>query len=132
MWIPNIFKEMFAKNLKFVFLEFAKSRAIRACVPPTWSTCQRACVPAWLKCQHACAPAWFTCQRACVPTCQKRANISFLRANVPINVPTCNAACQRTRRRANFSTCRTNVSKGVPIFQTFLLRNAQENFYTLL
>ena len=23
-----------------------------------------------------------------VPTCQKRANFSFLRANVPINVPT--------------------------------------------
>ena len=121
MCIPNIFKEMFAKNLRFVLVEFAKSRAIRACVPPTWSTCQRACVP-----------AWFTCQRACVPTCHKCANISFLRANVPISVPTCNAACQRTRRRANFSTWRTNVSKDVPIFQTFLLRNAQENFYTLL
>ena len=36
-------------------------------------------------------PAWFTCQRALVLTCQKRANFSFLRTNVPINVP---KACQ--------------------------------------
>ena len=43
-------------------------------------------------------PAWSTCQRAYVLTCQKRANFSFLRANVPIIVlKTCqffNLACQ--------------------------------------
>ena len=57
------------------------------------------------------------CLRANVPACQ-RANISFLRTNVPINMP----ACLR----------RANVPNVVPIFQTFLLRNAKENFYTLL
>ena len=82
----------------------------------TWSTCQRAC-----------APAWFTCQRA---------------KNMPAShfyVPTChtacqcfNLACQRAKWRANFSTWRVNVPKSVPVFQTFLLRNAKWNFYTLL
>ena len=68
-------------------MEFAKSRAKRAYVP----TCLRASV-------------------VYVPTCQKRANFSFLRANVPINVPTCHTACQcfklacqRVKRRAKFS-----------------------------
>ena len=71
----------------------------------------------------------------CVPTCQKRANISFLRANVPktcyfsnwrANVP---KACQHfsfTCQRANvpktchFSSWHANVPKDVPIFQLFL------------
>ena len=68
-----------------------------------------------------------TCLRASmvhVPTCQKHANFSFLRANVPVNVPTChtacqcfNLACQRAKWRANFSTWHANVSKGVPTFR---------------
>ena len=81
-------------------------------------------------------PAWFTCQRA---TSQKRANLSFLRANVSINLSRCHTACQcfnlvgqRAKWRANFSTWHANVLKGVPIFQAFLLRNAKWNFYTLL
>ena len=67
--------------------EFAKSRAMRTCVPK----CLRVSV-------------------IYVPTCQKRARFSFLRANVPENVPTChktcqcfNLACQRVKERANFS-----------------------------
>ena len=111
---------------------------MRAWVPP-WSKCQRACVPAWFTCQRACLPAWLMCQRACVPTCQKRANFLFLRVNVPKNVPTChktyqcfNLVCQRAKRRTNISTWRANVPESVPIFQTFILRNAKGNFYTLL
>ena len=85
--------------------------------------------------------------RASVPTCQKRANFSFLRANVPINVPkVCrffNLACQRcadfstqranVARRANFSSWRANMvktfhffqlrlPKGVPTFQLFFFK----------
>ena len=78
----------------------------------------RACLPMWSTCQRACIPAWFTSQRTCVLTCQKRAYFSFLRANMPINVPTCHNACQ----------CFLDV----PIFQAFLLRNAKGNLYTLL
>ena len=111
---------------------------MRAWVPP-WSKCQRACVPAWFTCQRACLPAWLMCQRACVPTCQKRANFLFLRVNVPKNVPTChktyqcfNLVCQRAKRRTNISTWRANVPESVPIFQTFILRNAKGNFYTSL
>ena len=44
----------------------------------------------------------------CVPTCQKRANISFLRANVP--------------KTCHFSNWRANVPKGVPIFQLLFKR----------
>ena len=66
-------------------VEFAKASDMRACVP-TWSTCQRACVPARFTCQRG--------LRANVPACQKRANFSFSRANVPMNVPTCYKACQ--------------------------------------
>ena len=36
------------------------------------------------------------------------------------------------QRRANFSFWRANEPKGVLNFQTFLLRNAKGNFYTLL
>ena len=75
--------------------KFAKLRAILTCVP-MWSTCQSACVP-----------AWFTCQRACLSTCQKRANFSFLRVNVPTNVPTSHVTCH----------LHANVPNGVPIFR---------------
>ena len=60
--------------------------------------------------QHACVPACLRTSVVYVPTCQKRANFSFLRASVPIIVPTCQMACrffslvcQRAKRRANFS-----------------------------
>ena len=94
---------------QIVFHEFAKSRAMHACVP-TLSTWQRACVP-----------AWFTCQRVksvpsshfYVPTCHK-ARQCF------------NLACQRAKRRATFSIWHVNVPNGVPLFQTFLLRNAKK------
>ena len=43
----------------------------------------------------------------------------------PINVPTCQMACQ-------FPFWHANVPKGVPIFQTFFLQNAKGNFYNLL
>ena len=76
-----------------------------------------------------CVPTWSTCQRACFS----------LNGTVTINVPAChtacqcvNLACQRTKRRANFSDWRVNLSKAMPVFQTFLLRIAKENFYTLL
>ena len=44
----------------------------------------------------------------CVPTCQKGANVSFLRANVP--------------KTCRFSNWRANVPKRVPIFQLFFKR----------
>ena len=93
----------------------------------------RACVSTWSTCQRACVPAWFTYQRACVSMCQKRTNFLFWSAIVPTyhNVPTCHTACQCAKWRVKFWTWRTNVPKGVPIFQTFLLRNAKGNFYTL-
>ena len=59
-------------------------------------------------CLYSVPRAWvcqIACHMCCVPTWQKRANFSFLRANVPY---------------------------GVPMFQTFFLRNAKGNFYTLL
>ena len=66
--------------------EFAKSRAKRAYVP-TWSSASV------LACQRG--------LRVNVPACQKRANFSFLRANVPhgvlmfqIGVPKCQKTCQ--------------------------------------
>ena len=82
-----------APKWPFVFLEFDKSRAMRACVP-TWSTCQRACVP-----------AWFTCQRA---------------KSVPSShfyVPKCQKTCQRAIRSANVSTWHVNMPNGVAVFQ---------------
>ena len=61
----------------------------------------------WRAC-HACQCGL----RAHVPSCQKLANISFLRANVPINVPINVPTCQR---RANFSNWHVNGPKGMPI-----------------
>ena len=65
----------------------------------------RASVSTWSTYQRAGVLAWFTCQRAYVSTCQKRDKFSYLRVNVP---------------------------KGLPICQTFLLRNVKGNFYTIL
>ena len=101
--------------------EFAKSRAMRACVPTCLPasvvyvpTCLRANVP------KACQVLIFTCKRAKnVSTCHKACQCF-------------NLACQHDKRRANFSTWHANVPKSVPIFQTFLSRNAKGNFYTLL
>ena len=62
----------------------------------------RASVPTQSASQRGCVPGWFTCQ--------KRANFSFLLANVPIKVATCqmtcqffSSVCQRAKRHANFS-----------------------------
>ena len=53
-----------------------------------WSLQNRVpCVPA---CLRACVQSG---QRANVLACE-RVNFSFLRSNVPINVPTCHTACQ--------------------------------------
>ena len=90
---------------------------------------------------RGCVP---TCLRASivyVPTClrHKRPNFSILCASVLINVLTCHNVCQCfklkrqcAKRHANFPTWCAKMSKGVRIFQTFLLQNAKGNFYTLL
>ena len=122
----------------FCLLYFIKSLLNRVpCVP----ACQRDLRAKVLACQRGLRANVLACQRglrANVPACQ-RAKFSYLRVNVPKNVPTChkacqcfNLACQRANRCASFSTWRANVPKSVPIFQTFLLRNAKGNFYTLL
>ena len=59
--------------------------------------------------------------RACmvyVPTRQKYANFSFLRDNLPLNVPRC-------QRLANYSTYHANVPKGMPFFQHRLPKGMQ-------
>ena len=87
----------------------------------------RACVPTWSTCQRTCVPAWFTCQRA------KSVSNSYFYLSTCHKAGQCfNLACQRAKRCATFSTWRANVPKSVPVFQTFLLRNAKGNFYTLL
>ena len=81
-------------------------------------------------------PSWSTCPRAImsinVPTCQRCANYSTWRAYVPIAWQFLNLACQRAKWHVSFSFWCANMSKGVFNFQTFLLRNAKGNFYTLL
>ena len=57
-------------------------------------------------------PAW--------STCPKRANFSFLRANVPKACQFFNLACQCAKRRAIFF--QLHLRKGVPIFQRFFKR----------
>ena len=74
---------------------------------------------AWFTCQLACVLEWFMCQCACMPTFH-------------FYVSTCQWTCQCAKRHASVSTGRTNLPKGVTIFQTFLLRNAERNFYALL
>ena len=56
-----------------------------------------------------CVPAWSTCQYANVPKACQLLIFTCQRAIVPMNAP-----------------------KVVQVFQTFLLRNDQGNFYTLL
>ena len=81
-------------------------------------------------------PSWSTCPRAImsinVPTCQRCANYSTWRANIPMACQFLNLGCQRAKWRGNFLFRRGNVLKYVLDFQTFLLRNAKGNFYTLL
>ena len=108
-WLMSVFQEKEYWCIR-VWGEFAKSRAIRACVP----TCLRASVLGSMP----------TCQRASMPTCQKRANFSFLRVKCHSACHCFTLACQSAKWRANFSTWRA--------FQTFLLRSAKENFYTSL
>ena len=56
-----------------------------------------------------------------VPTCQRAEAMTIIQLGLPVY-----------QRCANVSTWGAQVPKGVPIFQTFLLRNAKGNFYTLL
>ena len=81
-------------------------------------------------------PSWSTCPRAImsinVPTCQRCANYSTWRANIPMACQFLNLGRQRAKWRGNFLFRRGNVLKYVLDFQTFLLRNAKGNFYTLL
>ena len=108
------------------------------------------CVPYVPACQNGLRSSMLACHRGLrttVLTCQRAKSVPASHFYVPINVPTCqffnlacqhakacqyfNLACQRVEWRANFSTWRANVPKGVPIFQTFLLRNAKWNFYSI-
>lgn len=81
---------------------------------------------------------------SCVSACPRglRANLLAyqpgLRANKRANVPNgglilelCMKTCQMARQFFNLVCQRANVPKGMSIFQTFLLRNAKENAYTL-
>ena len=84
----------------------------------------------------SCVPAWSTCPHANVSinvsACQRCASYSTWRGNLPTACQFLNLACQRAKWRANFLFWRANEPKGVLNFQTFLLRNAKGNFYTLL
>ena len=74
-------------------------------------------------------PTWSTCTRANlsinVPTCQRCANYSTWRTNVPTACQFLKLACQRAKYGASFLFWRTNVTKGVLDFQIVLLRNAK-------
>ena len=75
-----------------------------------------------------CVPAWSTCPRANVsiniPTCQRYANYSTWLADVPTACQFLNLACQRAKWRANYSFWCANVLK--------VVLNFKGNFYTLL
>ena len=94
------------------------------------------CVPA---CQRGLRANVLACLRGLltnVPACQcaKSVSTSYFKVSLSQptnNVLTCHTACQCAKWRVKFWIWRTNVPKGVPIFQTFLLRNAKGNFYTL-
>ena len=94
------------------------------------------CVPA---CQRGLRANVLACLRGLltnVPACQcaKSVSTSYFKVSLSQptnNVLTCHTACQCAKWRVKFWTWRTNVPKGVSIFQTFLLRNAKGNFYTL-
>ena len=55
---------------------------------------------------------WSMCPCVNLPMCQKRANFSFLRANVPKNVPTC-------QRCTSYSTWCANVLRANQSFNYF-------------
>ena len=108
------FSSLFKKQFCFMelsFIEFAKSRT-KGTYMPMWSRCQRACVP-----------PWFTCQGAVyVPMCQKSANFSFLRANVPIIMPACHTSRQ-------FFNLACQLPYGAPIFQHSLDEMLNKNLH---
>ena len=84
----------------------------------------------------------WVCQIAChefilarvvyVPTCQKRANFSFLRANVPTCQRHADFSTQRANvpRCVNFSSWRANMAKGVPFCSTSRAKRCA-NFSTI-
>ena len=77
-------------------------------------------VPACQRGQPASVVYVPTCLHASIVyvlTCQKRASCSFLRANVPINVPTCYTACHCFTWRANVPNDVLNFELGVPTYQ---------------
>ena len=57
---------------------------------------------------------------------------AYKRAKLPYGVSMFYLAYKRDKRCAIFSSWRVNVPKSVPMFQTFLLRNAKGNLYALL
>ena len=76
-----------------------------------------------------------------VPTCLRTSLVyvpTYQRTNKRANVPNgglilqlCVQTCQMARQFFNLVCQRANVPKGVSIFQTFFLRNAKENVYSL-
>ena len=93
----------------------------------------RACVSTWSSANVlACLRGLLTNVPVC--PCAKNVSTSYFKVSLcqpTNNVLTCHTTCQCAKWRVKFWTWRTNVPKGVPIFQTFLLRNAKGNFYTL-
>ena len=99
--------------------------------------CLLNCVQCMPVCQRGLRATMIACQhglRANVPVCQRVKASQFLimyqhankRSYVPYDVPLCH------QRRDNFPTWCANRQKDVPIFQTFLLRNAREISILLL
>ena len=106
---------------------------------PCVTACQRGLRANVLACQCGSRANVLACQRGLSANVPKACQVLIFTCKRAKNVPTyhkacqCfNLACQHAKRRANFSTWHANVPKSVPIFQTFLLRNAKANFYTLL
>ena len=108
------------------------------------------CVPACHRGLHANVLAYQHGLRANVLACQRAKSVptsyfyvpTCLRANEPKACQLLIFTCQRVIQRAIVLFQRANVPNGVPIFQldvptcqffqTFLLRSAKGNFYTLL
>ena len=82
-----------------------------------------------IKFSHRCLTSLLN-RVSCVPTCQRGlcANVLACQRGLPANVP----ACQLLIFRYQLSYGVPLFHLGVPLFQTFLLRNAKENFYILL
>ena len=74
---------------------------------------------------HASVVYMPTCQRANMPKAYQRLFFMYQRANKRPNVPTC-------QRRANFSTWRINVPKGMSIFQLFFKKNFQFSDFSVM